>query len=505
MARVQGHSPHSPMQTKHGRSHRVPSGHTTAPASWTALAQGSRAPQTPGAPEALLPPALLSPHPHHLPVTSPAGPVTALRACCPLAQTVPECAPQDSAVPGVPSPRVSPLPVPAALSLPPAVPRSSRSITPSCHPGIAGTPLRPPPCPEPSSRGSQRFYSHSPVSAVSLTQGSAPRPRCRQSPHPGSRPPGPRCPQSARSRRRVAAVTLPRRPRCDTHRRRRHHWPHVPPQPGRAGMTPRAGGAAPPPLPRGRRRRRHRGPRAGLPSRSPPHPRHRAVTAPRCPRCGVPPRFGSRGRPGRAGVGGERARSCRRPLGAPAVARGCSGPAGPWARSRCCCRCCCPGPPAGPRLDLSNCSLHSVPPGLAEATTAMVLDLTENPLTALPSGSFLGFIHLQSLAVPLTLQCPGGRDAWQNVTVDRSSRLCQGQRNPCNSSVELAWPCPENSVCAPDGPGLIQCLCDSPFHGYKCLREGPFPMLLFGGILGTVTVSLSLLLWGTQRRKAKTP
>lgn len=35
--------------------------------------------------------------------------------------------------------------------------------------------------------------------------------------------------------------------------------------------------------------------------------------------------------------------------------------------------------------------------------------------------------------------------------------------------------------------------------------QGTFPMLLFGGILGTATVSLSLLLWGTQRRKAKTP
>ncbi|KAI1241370.1 All-trans retinoic acid-induced differentiation factor, partial [Lamprotornis superbus] len=161
-------------------------------------------------------------------------------------------------------------------------------------------------------------------------------------------------------------------------------------------------------------------------------------------------------------------------------------------------------------------------PGVPDGTEGLcaLRDLTENPLTSLPDGSFLGFIHLQSLgwgvtavpvlssvpsAVPLPLECPGGSDAWQNVTMDRSSRLCQGQRNPCNSSAELAWPCPENSVCAPDGPGLIQCLCDSPFHGYKCLREDTFPMLLFGGILGTVTVSLSLLLWGTQRRKAKTP
>ncbi|XP_075000792.1 all-trans retinoic acid-induced differentiation factor isoform X1 [Calonectris borealis] len=192
-------------------------------------------------------------------------------------------------------------------------------------------------------------------------------------------------------------------------------------------------------------------------------------------------------------------------------------------------------------LDLSDCSLRSLPPGLAEAAAAVVLDLTENPLRTLPSGSFLGFTHLQHLAVPLALECPGGSSAWEEVTTRGSSRLCQGQRNPCNSSGELsmagdqgtmspalgaaglagrgwpwpgpvtpssappAWPCPENAACAPDGPGLVQCLCNSPFHGYKCLREGTFPVLLFCGILGAVTLSLSFLLWGTQRRKAKTP
>ncbi|NXS57430.1 ARAID factor, partial [Brachypteracias leptosomus] len=155
-------------------------------------------------------------------------------------------------------------------------------------------------------------------------------------------------------------------------------------------------------------------------------------------------------------------------------------------------------------LDLSNCSLQSLPPGLAEATNAIILDLTENPLMPFPCGSFLGFTQLQLLAVPLALECPGGSSAWEKVTTHRSSRLCHDQRNPCNSSRELAWPCPENAACAPDGPGLIQCLCNSPFHGYKCLREGTFSVLLFSGILGAVTLSLSLLLWGTQRRKAKT-
>ncbi|KAK2511991.1 hypothetical protein Q9233_016580 [Columba guinea] len=156
-------------------------------------------------------------------------------------------------------------------------------------------------------------------------------------------------------------------------------------------------------------------------------------------------------------------------------------------------------------LDLSNCSLRSLPPALAEAAATVVLDLTDNPLTALPNASFLGFTQLQCLAVPLSLQCPGGSGAWEEVTASGGGRLCRGQRNLCNSSRELAWPCPENAACAPAGPGLAQCLCSSPFHGYKCLREGAFPVLPFCGILGAVTLSLSVLLWGTQRRKAKTP
>ncbi|XP_015715124.1 all-trans retinoic acid-induced differentiation factor [Coturnix japonica] len=166
-------------------------------------------------------------------------------------------------------------------------------------------------------------------------------------------------------------------------------------------------------------------------------------------------------------------------------------------------RCCVRG--AGQQLlglDLSNCSLQTLPSEFSEAAAAVVLDLTDNPLLALPNDSFLGFTQLQQLAVPLAVPCPGGSKAWEEVTTNGSSRLCQGQRNPCNGSEELAPLCPENAVCAPDGPGLSQCLCASPFHGYKCLRQGSFPVPLFCSVLGTVTAALSIALWGTQRRHA---
>ncbi|XP_067406622.1 all-trans retinoic acid-induced differentiation factor [Emydura macquarii macquarii] len=154
-------------------------------------------------------------------------------------------------------------------------------------------------------------------------------------------------------------------------------------------------------------------------------------------------------------------------------------------------------------LDLSNCSLPLLCPGFQDASTAVVIDLTENPLENVPNTSFRGFTRLQSVSLPLALECPGGDLAWDRITTHGDSRTCQGQRNPCNSSGELAWLCPENSLCTPDGPGLFQCLCSGNYHGYKCLRKGTFPMLLFYGILGAVTAALALLAWGSQRRKAK--
>lgn len=120
----------------------------------------------------------------------------------------------------------------------------------------------------------------------------------------------------------------------------------------------------------------------------------------------------------------------------------------------------------------------------------------------------------------------------------------------------LAINCPENSLCAPYGPGFFECSCTDNYHGYKCLREvssansfhwialkhfkllflyvrfyklsflfllllrtslipctwvfclfyceqGEFPALQVFGPLGASTVVISFLLWFTQRRNAK--
>ncbi|XP_036437576.1 all-trans retinoic acid-induced differentiation factor isoform X2 [Colossoma macropomum] len=129
-------------------------------------------------------------------------------------------------------------------------------------------------------------------------------------------------------------------------------------------------------------------------------------------------------------------------------------------------------------LDLSNCSLSHIE-DLYEASAAVMIIL------------------------PIKLECPGGNTSWDKVMVKRDTRTCEGQRNACNGTGQMSWDCPENSFCKPYGPGFFECSCAHTFHGYKCLREGQFPMLEVMAILGGSTVVLSALLWVTQRRKAK--
>ncbi|EDL37326.1 RIKEN cDNA 0610007C21, isoform CRA_d [Mus musculus] len=129
-------------------------------------------------------------------------------------------------------------------------------------------------------------------------------------------------------------------------------------------------------------------------------------------------------------------------------------------------------------LDLQNCSLKDPGPNFLQAYTAIIMIL------------------------PQDVPCPGGSNAWDNVTSFKDKQICQGQRDLCNSTGSPEM-CPENGSCASDGPGLLQCVCADGFHGYKCMRQGSFSLLMFFGILGSTTLAISILLWGTQRRKAK--
>ncbi|XP_059972828.1 all-trans retinoic acid-induced differentiation factor isoform X2 [Mesoplodon densirostris] len=129
-------------------------------------------------------------------------------------------------------------------------------------------------------------------------------------------------------------------------------------------------------------------------------------------------------------------------------------------------------------LDLQNCSLKDPGPYFPQAHTAVIIDLQANSLQGDLTNTFRGFTQLQTL------------------------QTCREQRNLCNSTGDTEM-CPENGSCAPDGPGLLQCVCAEGFHGYKCMRQGSFSLLMFFGILGSTTLSISTLLWGTQRRKAK--
>ncbi|XP_049612044.1 all-trans retinoic acid-induced differentiation factor [Syngnathus scovelli] len=153
-------------------------------------------------------------------------------------------------------------------------------------------------------------------------------------------------------------------------------------------------------------------------------------------------------------------------------------------------------------LDLSNCSLTHVG-NLQEASTTLMIDLSSNSIVNISDTAFEGFRQLSQLILPADVACPGGNSSWDKVAIENGTRLCEGQRNMCIQTGKMSVNCPEYSQCAPYGPGYFECSCADNYHGYKCLREGEFPSLQVFGPLGASTLALSLLLWLTQRRKAK--
>ncbi|KAM4521867.1 all-trans retinoic acid-induced differentiation factor isoform 2-T2 [Odontesthes bonariensis] len=153
-------------------------------------------------------------------------------------------------------------------------------------------------------------------------------------------------------------------------------------------------------------------------------------------------------------------------------------------------------------LDLSNCSLTHIDE-LHGASTVSVIDLSLNPIVNISDTTFQGFRDLNYMILPQDIVCPGGNTSWEKVEVEEGNRLCEGQKNMCNQTGELSMNCPENSLCAPYGPGFYECSCAENYRGYKCLREGDFPVPQVFGPLAASTVVISFLLWVTQRRKAK--
>ncbi|KAM9782970.1 all-trans retinoic acid-induced differentiation factor [Neosynchiropus ocellatus] len=153
-------------------------------------------------------------------------------------------------------------------------------------------------------------------------------------------------------------------------------------------------------------------------------------------------------------------------------------------------------------LDLSNCSLTKVE-DLQEASTAVILDLSDNLIVSLSDSTFEGFVELNHLILPPDVACPGGSTSWDRMESKNISRLCEGQKNACNQTGQLSNTCPEFSLCEPNGPGLFSCGCDAGHYGYKCLRKGEFPTVQVFAPLGASTVMVSFLLWVSQRRKVK--
>ncbi|TNN82604.1 All-trans retinoic acid-induced differentiation factor [Liparis tanakae] len=139
------------------------------------------------------------------------------------------------------------------------------------------------------------------------------------------------------------------------------------------------------------------------------------------------------------------------------------------------------------------------------STEHIIGDLSINPIVNISDTAFQGFLELDQMILPQDIACPGGNDYWEKVQVEGGNRICEGPKDMCNQTSQLSINCPENSLCAPYGPSFFECSCVDNFRGYKCLREGDFPVLLVLGSLCVATAGLSFLLWLTQRRHAVAP
>nr|XP_058970959.1 all-trans retinoic acid-induced differentiation factor-like [Pocillopora verrucosa] len=153
-------------------------------------------------------------------------------------------------------------------------------------------------------------------------------------------------------------------------------------------------------------------------------------------------------------------------------------------------------------LDLTNCSLKTLPSLQSVNMSLNWLYLQNNPALECNSsafhGHFKGFANLTKLILPRRCNCTGGDSVWKQHIINGSVRQCYGQRNSCKV---LNVTCPGNSACSSNGPGFSQCLCKPGWHGYKCLVKSGFPWLLIFAPVGGSTVVLIVVILLIQRRR----
>ncbi|XP_043917427.1 all-trans retinoic acid-induced differentiation factor isoform X2 [Protopterus annectens] len=88
-------------------------------------------------------------------------------------------------------------------------------------------------------------------------------------------------------------------------------------------------------------------------------------------------------------------------------------------------------------LDFGNCSLSQIDTELQTASTAEVIDLTDNPLKNLPVSAFRGLVGLQYIVLPELVNCPGDDISWEEVNITANKRICKEQKNICGTTGQL--------------------------------------------------------------------
>ncbi|KAL9981170.1 hypothetical protein ACROYT_G009840, partial [Oculina patagonica] len=155
-------------------------------------------------------------------------------------------------------------------------------------------------------------------------------------------------------------------------------------------------------------------------------------------------------------------------------------------------------------LDLSNCTLKSMPSLESVKSALRWLYLTGNPALDCNStmflNSFKGLTDLSEVVLPRRCNCTGGNNLWTNHSKIGSEQWCEGQRNSCKV---LNVTCPDNSACSPNGPGFSQCFCEPGWLGYKCLVKHGFPWVIFFASVAGSTVFLIAVILILQRKRRR--